>query len=94
MHAFVVTYCLDGLAAAEHAELSEQLSPALDAVPGLISRTPLENRDTGRFGAFFVFETKASFDRFVASELYGATYDARLGVTASDYAIPKGGRLQ
>jgi heme-degrading monooxygenase HmoA len=93
MHALVVTYGL-GVTQAEHAELSSELAPALDAVPGLVSRTRLENRDTGRYGVFYIFESKAAFDRFVASELYGSTYGAprTTGLTASDFAIPNGGR--
>jgi heme-degrading monooxygenase HmoA len=93
MHALVVTHGL-GVTQAEHAELSFELAPAIDAVPGLVSRTRLENRDTGRYGVFYVFESKAAFDRFVASELYGTTYSAprATGVTASDFSIPNGGR--
>jgi hypothetical protein len=93
MHALVVTYGL-GVTQAEHAELRSELAPAIDAVPGLVSRTPLENTDTGVFGAFYVFESRAAFDRFVASELYGTTYAAprAAGVTASDFSIPNGGR--
>jgi hypothetical protein len=93
MHALVVTYGL-GVTQSEHAELSSELAPAMDAVPGLVSRTHLENRDTGRYGAFYVFESKAAFDRFVASELYGATYGAprATSVMASDFAISNGGR--
>jgi hypothetical protein len=93
MHALVVTHGL-GVTQAEHAELRSELAPAIDAVSGLVSRTLLENRDTGMFGAFYVFESRAAFDRFVASELYGATYGAPRAtcVTASDFSIPNGGR--
>jgi Putative mono-oxygenase ydhR len=92
MHALVVTHGL-GVTQAEHAELRSELAPALVAVPGLVSRTPLENRDTGVFGAFYVFESRAAFDRFVASELYGAAHGAprATGLTASDFSIPKEG---
>lgn len=95
MHALVVTHRLAAATPVEHAELSEQLAPAFDAIPGLVSRTPLENRDSGCFGAFYVFETKAAFDRFVASELYAATYDGPTAteVTASDFSIPKQGGM-
>jgi hypothetical protein len=92
MHALVVTHGL-GVTQAEHAELRSELAPAIDAVPGLVSRTPLENRDTGVFGAFYVFESRAAFHRFVSSELYGATHGAprAVGVTASDFSIPTNG---
>jgi heme-degrading monooxygenase HmoA len=93
MHALVVTYGL-GVTHAEHVELSSELAPAIDAVPGLVSHTRLENRELGRYGVFYVFESKAAFDRFIASELYGATHNSgrTTDVTASDFAIPDRGR--
>lgn len=92
MHALIVTYGLNGTTSCEHAELCEALAPAFAAVPGLVSRTALENPAVGRYGAFYVFETKGAFDRFVASELYAAT-DGAPGLsrlTTSDFAIPSG----
>jgi putative monooxygenase ydhR len=97
MHALVVTYALNGTTPCEHAELREALAPAFAAVPGLVSRTPLENQTAGRYGAFYVFETKGAFDRFVAGELYAATYGGpgATAVTASDFSIPtQGGKIR
>jgi hypothetical protein len=90
MHALLVTYGPDGTTPCEYAELSEALAPAFAAVPGLVSRTPLENATAGRRGAFYVFETKGAFDRFVASELYAATDGSPEPTTlaASDFSIP------
>ena len=90
MHAFIVTYGLNGTTPCEHTELCEALAPAFAAVPGLVSRTPLENRAAGRYGAFYVFETKGAFDRFVASELYAVTDGAQelRSLAASDFSIP------
>jgi hypothetical protein len=90
MHALIVTYGLNGTTPCEHAELCEALAPAFAGVPGLVSRTPLENQPAGRYGAFYVFEAKGAFDRFVASELYAATDGAPglPGLTASDFSIP------
>ena len=47
------------------------------------------NPATGRYGAFFVFATKPDFDRFVASELFGAiSAHSSIGdLKASDYSI-------
>jgi hypothetical protein len=91
MHALVVTYGLADATATEHCELQEQLEPAFAAVRGLVSRTPLANRATGRFGSFYVFNSKGAFDRFVASELYALAYGAGLtDVTASDFTILNG----
>ena len=90
MHALLVTYGLNGTTPCEHAELREALAPAFAAVPGLVSRTPLENPTAGRYGAFYVFEAKGAFDRFVASELYAATDGAPelISRAASDFSIP------
>lgn len=92
MHALLVTYGLNGTTPCEHAELREALAPAFAAVSGLVSRTPLENPTAGRYGAFYVFESKGAFDRFVASELYAATDGSPelASQRASDFSIPKG----
>jgi hypothetical protein len=90
MHALIATYALSGTTPCEHAELCEALAPAFAAVPGHVSRKPLANQLAGRYGASYVFDTKGTFDRIVASELYAAT-DGALGLpslTASDFSIP------
>ena len=89
VHALFVSHGLRGATAAEHAELCTQLAPALAAVPGIVSLTWLSNEATGRYGGFYVFQSKPAFDAFVASELYEAlrtqrTIDALL---ASDFSI-------
>jgi hypothetical protein len=89
MHALVISYSLRGATPGEHAELCEQLAPAVAAVRGLTSTTWLTNPAAGRYGAFFVFETKPDFDRFVASELFAAiaSHSTIDGLVATDYAI-------
>jgi hypothetical protein len=89
MHAFVVSYALGDATPDEHAELCEQLAPAVAAVRGLASTTWLTNPATGHYGAFFVFETKPDFDCFVASELFGtlSSHSSIRDLTASDYTI-------
>jgi len=89
MHALFVTYALRDVDPAQHAELCEQLAPALAAVPGLLAKTWLTNPETGRFGAFYVFASRPAFERYVASELFdtllspGSVRD----VTASDFSV-------
>jgi hypothetical protein len=70
MHALFISYSLRDANPAQHAELCEQLAPAVAAVPGLVSKTWLVNAETGRFGGFYVFESRAAFERYVASELF------------------------
>ena len=89
MHALFVSYGLHDSTAAEHSELCTQVAPALAAVPGLVSLTWLSNETTGRFGGFYVFHSKPTFDAFVASELYEAlhTRPAIEALAAADFSI-------
>jgi len=89
MHALFVTYTLRDSDAAQHAELCEQLAPAVAAVPGLLAKTWLTNCDTGRFGGFYVFASRAAFERYVASELFETLLrPASVGdVTASEFSV-------
>jgi hypothetical protein len=70
MHALFVSYALRDSNPVQHAELCEQLAPAVAAVPGLVSKTWLANAETRRFGGFYVFDSRAAFERYVASELF------------------------
>ena len=89
VHAFLVTYSLDGATSTEHAELCAQLAPAVAAVSGLVSATWLANEATGRYGGFYLFETRSAFDRFVASELFDTLRSHRSvrRVAASDFGV-------
>jgi hypothetical protein len=89
MHALVVSYSLRDATPGEHAELCEQLAPAVAAVGGLASATWLTNPATGRYGAFVVFETRPDFNSFVASELFAtiSSHSSIHDLKATDYSI-------
>lgn len=89
MHALFVTYALRDADPAQHAELCEQLAPAVAAVPGLLAKTWLTNAETGRFGAFYVFVSRAAFERYVASELFDMLLSPASvhEVTANDFSV-------
>jgi hypothetical protein len=89
MHALFVTYALRNFDPAQHAELCEQLAPAVVAVPGLLAKTWLTNSETGRFGGFYVFASRQAFERYVASELYDTLLSPAsvCDVTASDFSV-------
>ena len=92
MHALFVTYALRDTTPAQHAELCEQLAPAVAAVPGLVSTTWLTNGDTGRYGGFYVFAARAACDHFVASELFDVlcANGSTRNVAAHEFAIAPG----
>jgi hypothetical protein len=74
MHALMLTYDVPRGRRVAHDELCDELAPAFASVPGLVSKTWLVNRASGRYGAFYLFESKTAFDGFVASELFGAVW--------------------
>ena len=88
VHTLVVTYALQGATPPEHAELCEQLAPALLAVQGLVSLSWLRNGATARYGSLYVFSTKQACDHFVSSEIFDAlrTHAAVADFTSNDFA--------
>jgi hypothetical protein len=94
LHALVLTYGLRGKTTdpAAYEELSEALAPAFAAVPGLVSEVWLASRSRNRFGGFYLFDSRASFDAFVAGELFGTVWSHR-GLTdrqADDFEVASG----
>ena len=89
MHALFVSYALRDTDTAQHAELCEQLAPAVAAFPGLLAKTWLTNGETGRFGGFYLFASRAAFERYVASELFDTllSRSSVRDVTASEYSV-------
>jgi hypothetical protein len=89
MHALFVTYALRESDPVQHAELCEQLAPAVAAVPGLLAKTWLTNGETGRFAGFYVFASRTAFERYVASELFGTLVSPASvrDVTASEFSV-------
>lgn len=89
MHALFVAYTLRDANPTQHAELCEQLAPAVAAVPGLLSKTWLANAETGRFGGFYLFASRAAFERYVASELFDtlASLESVCDVSASEFSV-------
>jgi hypothetical protein len=90
--ALVVTYGLHAATPVEHAELCEQLAPAVAAVPGLEEAIWLANPATGRYGGFYLFDRRGSFDRFAASELFETlrSLHSIRHLTASEFDVAGG----
>jgi len=65
----VVNYSLDGMTESEYESLCDEVAPAFAAVPGLVSKVWLADRDNGVYGGVYTFENGAAVDAFLASEL-------------------------
>ena len=69
MEILVVNYSLDGITESEYESLCDELAPVFAAVPGLVSKVWLADRDNGVYGGVYTFENGAAVDAFLASEL-------------------------
>ena len=69
MEILVVNYSLDGITESEYESLCDELAPVFAAVPGLVSKVWLADRDNGVYGGVYTFESGAAVDAFLASEL-------------------------
>ena len=69
MEILVVNYSLDGMTESEYESLCDELAPVFAAVPGLVSKVWLADRDNGVYGGVYTFENGAAVDAFLASEL-------------------------
>ena len=69
MEILVVNYSLDGMTESEYESLCDEVAPAFAAVPGLVSKVWLADRDNGVYGGVYTFENGAAVDAFLASEL-------------------------
>jgi hypothetical protein len=89
MHVLFVSYALRDATPAQHAELSEQLAPAVAAVPGLVSKTWLANGETGRYGGFYLFASRTDCEHYVASELFDLlrSHGAIRDVTTQEFLV-------
>ncbi|MDP6922911.1 MAG: YdhR family protein, partial [Lutibacter sp.] len=71
MHVLIANYELNEISLEDHAALGKAVAPDFspDKIEGLIGKTFIGNVDTGNFGGVYYFETKASLDAFLGSEL-------------------------
>jgi heme-degrading monooxygenase HmoA len=68
----------------------EERAARYRSVPGLVEKLYLRYRDTGEFGAVYVWESEDALSRFRQSDLgraIGAAYDVRSGPELADVRL-------
>jgi hypothetical protein len=53
----------------EYVKMCDEVAPAFAAVPGLVSKVWLADRENGTYGGVYTFENSAAVDAHLASEL-------------------------
>jgi hypothetical protein len=69
MEILIVNFSLDGMTESEYRKKCDDVAPAFAAVPGLVSKVWLADRQNGVYGGVYTFENGAAVDAYLASDL-------------------------
>ena len=72
MNVLIVTFRVEGMAAAAYSRACQELAPRLAAVPGLISKVWLADPATKTYGGVYRFRDRQALDAYLASELFAS----------------------
>jgi hypothetical protein len=70
MYTRIVTFRLDGLAAANYRDHVAEVAPAFTKWPGLIAKVWIADDDAGTYGGIYVFADRESADRSRDTDVY------------------------
>ena len=90
MHAQIITYQLGDISQAEYLkQMVEPDAPILAKVKGLISKVWLVDKEKNSFGGFYLWESKASMEEFMHSDLVRAVVSRPYvkNVSSVDYEV-------
>ncbi len=92
MHAQIITYKLKNISAADYqTQMVKPDAPILAAVSGLKSKVWLSNPDKNTYGGFYLWESRADMERFMASDLVKAVVSRPflMDIHSEDFDIPE-----
>ena len=90
MQAQIITYQLGDISQAEYLkQMVEPDAPILAKVKGLISKVWLVDKEKNSFGGFYLWESKASMEEFMHSDLVRAVVSRPYvkNVSSVDYEV-------
>ena len=89
MHVQVINFRLKDITEERYGALCEDLAPAFAALPGLVSKVWLANRETGVFGGVYLWDNRQAMEHFTQTDLFTAvaTHANLQDVTSHDFGI-------
>ena len=92
MHIQIINFQLSGVTEEEYEALCDELAPAFAAVPGLVRKVWLANRDTGTFGGVYVWRDRQAMGNFAKTELFESVekHPAVTNITSTDFGVLEG----
>ena len=70
MHVLIIDFNLRGIGEEHWLELAESVAPAFAAMPGLISKTWLANKETNTYGGVYVWQNGDAMERYKKTDTY------------------------
>jgi hypothetical protein len=92
MHIQVINFQLNGISEEEYNKLCDQLAPAVAAVPGLVSKIWLANRERNIYGGVYTWRDQQAMGDFSKTDLFNAvlTHPNLTSITSSDFHVMEG----
>lgn len=89
MHIQIVNFRLNGIDEQQYAKVCDDLAPSFAAIPGLLSKVWLANRETGTFGGVYTFEDRAALDQYRQGDLFKAvlSHPNLADITATEFEV-------
>jgi len=70
MKLLIINFNLENLSREDFEKVCEEVAPAFEAIPGLISKTWLADSDSNTYGGIYAFENKEALDGYLDSEIF------------------------
>ncbi len=87
MYVQIVTYNLNDVSEQDYIDIAHQVAPQFSAMGGLQAKVWLRNEDSNAYGAVYIWDDRESQERFVASDLFEATYPGFVNVVSEGYEV-------
>lgn len=92
MHIQIITFQLRDLSEDDYVNVCNQVAPSFAAVPGLISKVFLADRENGTYGGVYTWHDRAAMEAFAGTDLFAAVANNPnlTGLTSRDFSVLEG----
>jgi heme-degrading monooxygenase HmoA len=92
VHIQIITFGLKGISEEEYAKVAEAAAPTFAAMPGLLSKHWLADKETNTYGGVYVWRDREAMEAYGETEVFAAMRDNPYfeGLSVKDYAVLEG----
>ena len=70
MDLLIINFQLKDLDRGQYEKICDEVAPAFQSIPGLISKTWLADSESNTFGGIYAFEDKLALENYLESEIF------------------------